>query len=120
MVDPYDFIPSPPAIKTKQTRQKPILKTSKKRKSNEKPRHVSIQQLSNAPQMRTRSSTRDVDHLIDMNEKENNNGFTQLIQTKMMEVKKRQGKRTNRTTSTITDDNQSPLVMKTRHRSGRN
>ena len=120
MVDPYDFVTSSPAIKSKQTRKKPIIKTSKKRKSNEKSRRVSIRQPNNNTHMRTRSSTRDINHLDDMNDKENNNnGFTQLIQTKMMEVKKRQGKRANRKASTSTDDHHSPSVMRKRQRSGR-
>ena len=121
MVDPYEFVTSPSGIKSKRTRRKSILKTSKKRKSNEKPRRVVIRQGNNNGHIRTRSSTRDTDHLIDMNDKENNsnNGFTQLIQTKMMEVKKRQGKRTNKKANAITDDNHSPLVMGKRQRSGR-
>ena len=48
-----------------------------------------------------------------------NNGFTQLIQTKMMEVKKRQAKRTKKKTDTITDNNQSPLIVRKRQRSGK-
>jgi hypothetical protein len=121
MVDPYEFVTSPSAIQSKQTRRKSIIKTSKKRKSNEKPRRVSIRQANDKLHMRTRSNARDTNHLIDMNEKENNsnNGFTQLIQTKMMEVKKRQGKRTNKRINALTDDNQSPSVITKRQRSGR-
>jgi len=121
MVDPYDFVASPPpAIKSKQTRRKSIIKTSKKRKSNEKPRRVSIRQANNKLHIRTRSNTRDTDQLIDMHDKENNSnhGFTQLIQTKLMEVKKRQGNRKNKKANTNTDDNHSPLVMRKRQRSG--
>jgi len=121
MVDPYDFVASSSVTKSKRTRRKSIIKTSKKRKSNEKPRRVSIRQTNNKVHMRTRSNTRDTDHLIDIYDKENNsnNGFTQLIQTKMMEVKKRQGNRKNKKkASTTTDDNHSPLVMRKRQRSG--
>jgi hypothetical protein len=114
MVDPYDFIGSPTV---KRTRRKSMRKTSKKRKSKEKSRRVSIRQAN----VRTRSNTRDKDHRIDIYEKENNpdNGFTQLIQTKMMEVKKRQGKHTNKKAKIIIDDNHSPLVSRKRQRSSR-
>ncbi|CAF0737972.1 unnamed protein product [Rotaria sp. Silwood1] len=119
MVDPYDFVASPSTIKSKQTRRKSIIKTSKKRKSNEKPRRVSIRQTNSKFRIPTRSNIHDTDHLNDIHEKENNsnNGFTQLIQTKMMEVKKRQGKRTNKKVKIITDDNHSPSIMKKRQRS---
>ncbi|CAF4470241.1 unnamed protein product [Rotaria magnacalcarata] len=118
MVDPYDFVASPSTIRSKQTRKKTIVKTSKKRKSNEKPRRVSIRQANSKSNKSTRSNLRDTDHLIDMHEKENNpnNGFTQLIQTKMMEVKKQQGKRTNKKVRIVTDDNRSPLTTKKRPR----
>ncbi|CAF3341027.1 unnamed protein product [Rotaria socialis] len=118
MVDPYDFVASPSTIRSKQTRKKTIVKTSKKRKSNEKPRRVSIRQANSKSNKSTRSNLRDTDHLIDMHEKENNpnNGFTQLIQTKMMEVKKQQGKRTNKKVRIVTDDNRSPLTTKKRQR----
>jgi hypothetical protein len=121
MVDPYDFVPSPPAMKSKSKRRKSIVKTSKKRKSNEKSRCVSTRQANNRVHIRTRSNTRDKNHLMDMHDKENNsnNGFTQLIQTKMMEVKKRQGHRKNKKANTITDDNHSPPVTRKRQRSGR-
>ncbi|CAF2337061.1 unnamed protein product [Rotaria sp. Silwood2] len=119
MVDPYDFVASPPTIKSKQTRKKSIIKTSKKRKSNEKSRRVSIRQTNSKLHIPTRLNIHDTDHLIDMHEKENNpnQGFTQLIETKMMEVKKRQGKRTNKKVKIITDDNHSPLIMKKRQQS---
>jgi hypothetical protein len=117
MVDPYDFVVSP---KSKRTRRKSIMKTSKKRKSNEKSRRVSIRQAKNQTHIRTRSNTRDTDHLMDIHDKENNsnNGFTQLIQTKMMEVKKRQGNRKNKKTNTNNENNQSPSVTRKRQRSG--
>jgi hypothetical protein len=122
MVDPYDFVGSPTkVIKSKQTRRKSMRKTSKKRKSNEKSRRVSFRQTNKTVHVRTRSNTRDTDHRIDIYEKENNpdNGFTQLIQTKMMEVKKRQGKHTNKKAKIIIDDNHSPLVSRKRQRSSR-
>ena len=62
-------------------------KTTKKSRSNEK------------PQRSHKMITRDIDQQVnDVNDKENhsNHGFTQLIQTKMMEVKKRQGNRKNK------------------------
>ncbi|CAF0886515.1 unnamed protein product [Rotaria sordida] len=119
MVDPYDFVASPSNVKSKQTRKKSIMKTSKKRKSNEKPRRVSTRQTNSKLRIPTRLSIHDTDHLIDMHEKENhpNNGFTQLIETKMMETKKRQGKRTNKKVKIITDDNHSPLITKKRQQS---
>ncbi|CAF0839768.1 unnamed protein product [Adineta steineri] len=120
MVDPYDFIGSPTGKKSKQTRKKTIIKTSKKkRKSNEKSRRVSIRQTNNTVHIRTRSNTRDTNQLDDVNDKENNsnNGFTQLIQTKMMEVKKQQQhKRTNKQTNVIADENQSPSISRKRQR----
>lgn len=121
MVDPYDFVASPTALKSKQTRRKSIIKTTKKRKSNEKPRRESIRQINNKDHIRTRSNTRDKNPLDDMYDKENNSnhGFTQLIQTKMMEVKKRQGNRKNKKTDTLTDENHSPSVIRKRQRSGR-
>jgi hypothetical protein len=121
MVDPYDFVASPRVNKSKRTRRKSITKTSKKRKSNEKPSRTPIRQAVNQTHIRTRSNTRDKDHLMDMHNKENNpnNGFTQLIQTKMMEVKKRQGNRKNKKTNTINDDNHSPSVTRKRQRSGK-
>lgn len=93
MVDPYDFIGSPTGNKSKRMRRKSIMKkkTTKKRKSNEKPR-------------------RDIDQQVnDIHDKENNSnhGFTQLIQTKMLEVKKRQGNRKNKKVA-ITVPNQQP------------
>jgi len=122
MVDPYDFVASSSVTKSKRTRRKSIIKTSKKRKSNEKPRRVSIRQTNNKVHRSTRSNTRDTDHLIDIHDKENNSnhGFTQLIQTKMMEVKKRQGNRKNKKENTIIDDNHSPSVTRKRQRSGIN
>ena len=124
MVDPYEFVSSSSAMKSKQTRRKSIMKTSKRRKSNEKSRHVSIRQANNNKNhMHTRSNTHNKDNLMNISDKENNsdnnNGFTQLIQTKMMEMKKRQGNRKNKKTNQITEDNHIPLVMGKRQRSGR-
>lgn len=119
MVDPYDFVASPAALKSKRTRRKSIIKTTKKRKSNEKSRHISNRQGNS--KTRTRSNARDTNHLDDMNDKENNSnhGFTQLIQTKMMEVKKREGNRKNKRVNTITDDKHSPSAIRKRQRSGK-
>lgn len=122
MVDPYDFVASPSASRSKQTRRRPMAKTTKKRKSNEKPRRVPSR---GAPMskthVRTRSNTRDVDHEIDAGGKENtNHGFTQLIQTKLMEVKKRQGgKKVQKPMNTRTDGSHSPSVARKRPRTGR-
>ena len=70
--------------------------------------------------VRTRSNTRGVDHEIDAHGKENtNHGFTQLIQTKLMEVKKRQGKQAQKPMNTRTDESRSPSVARKRSRTGR-
>lgn len=112
MVDPYDFVTSPSAIKSKQIRKKSLRKVPKKRKSNEKSRRASIRQT---------NSRFNKNQSIDMNEKENNsnNGFTQLIQTKMMEVEKKQGKRANKKVTIVTDDTRPQSRMEKRKRSGR-
>ena len=122
MVNPYDFVVSPVVAKSKRTRKKSVTKTSKKRKSNERLRRTSIRQGKNATDTRTRSNTRGTDHVMDMHDKDNNpnNGFTQLIQTKMMEVKKRQGHRKNKKASASNDENHSSSVTRKRRRSGEN
>ncbi|UJR33556.1 hypothetical protein I4U23_020997 [Adineta vaga] len=122
MVDPYDFTGSPTVSKSKQTRSKSRMKVSKKRKSNEKPRRTSIRQANNDAQKRTRSNTRDADHLMNMVEKENhpNNGFTQLVQTKMMDVKKRPGKPIDKKTNVAIEREHSPSILRKRQRTDDN
>ena len=121
MLDPYDFVASPSNIQSRQTCKKSIIKTSKKRRSNEKSRYVSIRQANSKQSKSTRSNMHEMDHLIDVNEKENNpnTGFTQLVETKMLETKKRQGKRTNKKVKLRRDENQSALINRKRQRSGR-
>lgn len=106
-----NLIASPTLVKSKRTRRKSIMKTTKRRRANEKSRHVPKRQEAH-------SSTRDMDHLVNMDDKENhpnNNGFTQLIQTKMMETKKRQGHQKNKTTN---DEQRSTSVTRKRPRPG--
>ena len=121
MVDPYDFVASPSAPRSKQTRRKAMTKTTKKRKSNEKSRRGSSRGApASKTHQRTRSNTRDVDQEKDTDGKENtNHGFTQLIQTKMMEVKKRQGKKVQPPINAASDESHSPSVARKRLRSGR-
>ena len=118
MVDPYDFDEmTPPASRAKQTRKKTVRQPAKKRKSNEKP---PASDRTSASQMRTRSSTRRENATADPSEKENvNQGFTQLIETKMVEAKKRQGKRGKKKAENATEETQSPSVMRKRQRSGK-
>ena len=91
------------------------MKTTKRRRANEKSRHVPKRQEAHP-------STRDMDHLVNMDDKENhqnNNGFTQLIQTKMMETKKRQGHQKNKKTNDQNNDDQrSTSVTRKRPRPG--
>lgn len=122
MVDPYDFDEmTPPASRAKQTRKRTVRQPAKKRKSNEKPpSSPSASVRTSASQMRTRSSTRRENATTDPSEKENvNQGFTQLIETKMVEAKKRQGKRGKKQTQNATEETQSPSVMRKRQRSGK-
>lgn len=94
-----NLIASPTLVKSKRTRRKSIMKTTKRKRTNEKSRHVPKRQESHP-------STRDMDHLLNKDDKENNNGFTQLIQTKMMETRKRQGHQKNKKTKDQNEDNQ--------------
>ena len=117
MVNPYDFIASPAASKSKSMRKKTMAKNPTKRKSNEKRRRASIRETSRLVPRRPGTSVDQIDLPVDPGAKENNhNGFTQLIQTKMLEVKKRQGKRTNRQTSPRSDGASTSSVLRKRQR----
>ena len=112
-----NLIASPIVVKSKRTRRKSTMKTTKKRKANEKSRNVPKRQGMNP----TRPSTHDTDHSIDVHEKENhpnNNGFTQFIQTKMMEMKNRQGHRKNQKPNHQNDHDSTSTVTKKRSRTG--
>ena len=125
MVDPNDVLHSPSASRTKPTRKKTIRNhLPKQRKSNERSRLVSIRSpVRGKSRRRTRSGSRHKDVTMNNDEKENesvNQGFTQFIQTKMMERKKRQGKRLNQPTKKRRKPASSPSIKRKREQSGTN
>lgn len=113
-----NLIASPTVVKSKRTCRKSTMKTTKRKKANEKSRNVPKRQGTNP----TRPSTHGTDHLVDTYDKENhpinNNGFTQLIQTKMMDTKKRQGHRKNKEINHQNDHDSTSVVTRKRLRSG--
>lgn len=114
MVVPYDLKDSSTISKSKQTRHNSRTKVSKRKILNDKPQRVSIRQANNRVQKRTH----DIDRSVDDIGKENhpNNGFTQLVQTKMMDAKTRDGKHTNNKVNKSTDKKSSSPVSRKRQR----
>lgn len=99
MVDPFEFLSSPSVSRTNQTKKKTIRVVSTKEKSND----------------RQRSRSRSKDANKKMNEKENvNAGFTQLIQTKMIESRTRKVKETGELLKKIDNHSKAPKQKRKR------
>ena len=117
MVVPCDLKGLSTIAKSKRIRRNSRTKVSKRKILNDKPQRASIRQANN----RVQKLTHDIDRSVDDVGIENhpNNGFTQFVQTKMMDAKTRHGKHPNNKLNRSADIEDSPPVSRKRQRTGK-